>query len=328
MSRRNLSGFGLAFAVGCALAACGSGEEAVVPVGAHLSAEPSSVRANRPPVIQRIRLDPAEPVRGDLIRAVVVAQDPDGDAIEIGYRWFVNGERVSVDGPEIALGKLGAGSEVELVSVASDGNAESAEARARVVVVDRPPVIVGLTVLPAEKVPPGELVVATAKARDPDGDNVEVHYEWFVNGDRANTQGREFSTDGLRMDDEIQVRVEAVAQGARSDVVESSPVRVGSAPPEIVSKPPERLDGGVFRYDVEAVDPDGDRRFRFRLDVSPEGMTVDLIGGRIEWNPTFEQVGEHQVAVVVRDSGGLEAKQSFHVNVTAVIPASPAAAAD
>ena len=74
MSRRIFSSFGLVLTVGCGLAACGSGEEAVAPAGPQMTAErPSSSGVNRPPVIDRIRFDPPMPVRGDRIRAV----DPD-----------------------------------------------------------------------------------------------------------------------------------------------------------------------------------------------------------------------------------------------------------
>jgi hypothetical protein len=102
---------------------------------------------------------------------------------------------------------------------------------------------------------------------------------------------------------------------------------VGSRHPEIVSEPPSLRDGGLFRYHVEARDPDGDRNLRYRLDAGPDGMTVDSIVGRIEWRPTVEQAGVHQVAVVVIDSAGLETKQSFHVTVNADIPEAPAAPA-
>jgi hypothetical protein len=328
MSLRIFSGFGLWVVAGCALVACGSGDEGSVPAGPQLSAKPSMTSENRPPGIERIRFDPEAPVAGDRIRAVVVARDPDGDATKIGYRWFVDGEPVAVSGPELDLGKFQGATEIELVSVASDGHSESAETRASVDVDDQQPVIVGLKVEPGEQVSPGEAVVVKATARDPDGDSLEIEYEWTINGESASELGSEMSTEGLRMGDEIQVRVTAVARGARSDSVESAPVRVGSTHPEIVSEPPSLREGGVFLYEVEAYDPDGDRILRYRLDAAPDGMTVDPVVGRIEWHPSVEQAGVHQVAVVVSDSAGLETKQSFHVTVNADAPEPPAAAAN
>lgn len=328
MSLRIYSGFGLVTLAACVLVACGSGDGENAPAGPQLSKKPSTTGSNRPPSIERIRFDPEMPVAGARVRAVVVAQDPDGDPTEVGYRWYVDGESVPVSGPEIDLGNFEGASEIELVGVASDGRSESAEMRASLVIVDRPPVVVGLTVEPAEQVSPGEPVEANATARDPDGDPIEIEYEWRINGEReSGVLGNEFSTDGLKMGDEIQVRVTAMARGVRSDSVESFPVRVGSTHPEIVSEPPSLREGGVFRYDVEALDPDGDRILRYRLDAAPDGMTVDPVVGRIEWRPTVAQAGVHQVAVVVIDSAGLETKQSFHLTVNADGPEAPAAPA-
>jgi len=310
-----------------ALVACGSGD-AAAPVGPQLSAKPSAKASNQPPSIERIEFDPEMPVAGDRVRAIVVAQDPDGDATKISFRWFVDGESVASSGPQVDLSKFEGVQEIELVAVASDGHAESSEMRASVAVADQAPEIVGLTVEPGEQVSPGDFVIANAKARDADGDSVEFEYEWTVNGEPVSEFGNEFSTEGLRMDDEIQVRVTAMARGARSDSVDSAPIRVGSTHPEIVSEPPAPGEGGVFVYEVEAQDRDGDRMLRYRLEAAPDGMTVDPVFGRIEWHPTVEQAGEHPVAVVVRDSAGLETKQSFHVTVSADSPEPPAAAAN
>lgn len=328
MSLRIFSSLGLWVVAGCALVACGSGDEGSIPAGPQLSAKSSTTGGNQPPAIERIRFDPEEPVAGDRLRAVVVARDPNGDATTIGYRWFVDGEPVSVSGPELDLGKFQGATEIELVSVANDGQSESSEMRASVDVADQEPVIVGLKLEPGERVYPGEVVVAKATARDPDGDALEIEYEWTINGESVSEFGNEMSTEDLRMGDEIQVRVTAVARGARSDSVESASVRVGSTHPEIVSEPPSLREGGVFLYEVEAHDPDGDRILRYRLDAAPDGMTVDPIVGRIEWHPSVEQAGVHQVAVVVSDSAGLETKQSFHVTVNADAPEPPAAAAN
>lgn len=307
--------------------ACGSsGGE--VPAGPQLGARSESSHANRPPVIREIRFDPSTPVRGDRIRAVVVAHDPDGDVTQIGYRWFVDGELISGGGSQLEHAELATGATVELVVVASDGHSESSERRASVVVEDRPPVMDGLSVQPSGAVYPGRAVVAEAHAHDPDGDSVKIEFEWFVNDERVFENESEFSSEGLHAGDEIHVRAVATARGVRSDPVESLRVTVGSAHPEFVSEPPPLRGDALFVYDVEVVDPDGDRLLRYRLDEAPEGMTVDDFSGRITWQPTVTDAGTHQVSVVVRDSSGLETKQSFYVTVNAVTESPPAAAAE
>jgi hypothetical protein len=328
MSLRIFSSIGFAVVFGCALVACGSGDEAKTPAGPELSAKPIASSSNRAPAIDRIRFDPDTPVAGDRIRAVVVARDPDGDETEIGYRWLVDGETVAVSGPELDLGEFAGAAEIEVVATASDASSESAEMRSSVTVSDRPPVVVGLTLKPGEKVSPGDPIVAKVTTRDPDGDSIEIEYEWTINGDRAGELGNEISTAGLRMGDEIQVRITAMSRDLRSEVFESDPVRVGSTHPEIVSNPPSLRDGGAFVYDVEALDPDGDRILRYRLDAAPDGMTVDPVVGRVEWHPSVEQAGVHEVAVVVIDSAGLETSQRFHVTVSAESADAPAAPAN
>jgi hypothetical protein len=92
-------------------------------------------------------------------------------------------------------------------------------------------------------------------------------------------------------------------------------VTVGSAHPEITSTPPGFREDGQFRYRIVAVDPDGDRRLRYSLEKGPDGMVIDDIVGELVWRPGDAQKGVHPVTVVVRDSGGLETKQSFSVTV-------------
>ncbi len=71
----------------------------------------------------------------------------------------------------------------------------------------------------------------------------------------------------------------------------------------------------MFRYAVEAEDPDGDRLLRYRLDEAPEGMVIDSVLGEVSWRPAQGQTGVHPVKIVVRDSSGLETSQSFQVTV-------------
>ena len=101
---------------------------------------------------------------------------------------------------------------------------------------------------------------------------------------------------------------------------------VGSAHPEIVSLPPGITDEGVFRYVVEARDPDGDRNLRYRLAEGPEGMSIDEVLGELEWRPGANQSGTHPVSIVVRDSSRLETTQSFEVTVTEAGDPPPASA--
>jgi hypothetical protein len=69
-----------------------------------------------------------------------------------------------------------------------------------------------------------------------------------------------------------------------------------------------------YTYDVDATDPEGDS-LTFSLDVFPEGMEIDEDSGLIEWTPTDDQLGDHDVAVRVEDSWGFFDVQVFVITV-------------
>ena len=319
--RRACAAATLALALGC------GGEEATAPThtwSAEKTADSSADLDNRPPVIRSVRIDPFEPTLGGKVRAIASAFDPDGDATQIHYRWSIDGNAVPGDQREIALVGASKGSIIEVFATPSDGSLEGETSSAQTQVVDRPPVVTGVGLSPAPKVAPGSPIKAVAQAHDPDGDLVRFEYAWLVNGEPAAARGDLFSTEGLHHGDRVQILVVATDGANRSAPMKSIEVTVGSAHPEIVSKPPGMDSSGVFRYAVVAKDPDGDRRLRYRLGEAPDGMAIDAIYGEILWKPRQDQTGEHPVAIVVTDSTGLETTQKFKITVR-VADAAPAA---
>ncbi len=69
-----------------------------------------------------------------------------------------------------------------------------------------------------------------------------------------------------------------------------------------------------YEYDVAALDPDGDDLV-FSLGEAPTGMRIDPASGLIVWLSSVDQVGDHQVKVVVDDGHGGIATQEFTVCV-------------
>lgn len=284
--------------------------------------------SNQPAAVQ-VRLEPDQPATGDHVRAVATVRDAEGDETTLAYRWSVDGIEVGETGPELDLADVRPGSSIEVRVTANDGFSESEPETAGTWVIDRMPVINGIAIAPPNTVYPGDTIVVTPTASDPDGDLVDFEFTWLVNGERVRVEGdgHSFSTEGLSQGDRVRVRV--VANDGRNDSrpVESQDVVVGSAHPEIVSSPPQMSDDGLFRYEVEAKDPDGDRNLRYRLAEAPEGMRIDEVLGLVEWRPREDQVGVHPVSVVVADSTHLETTQSFEVTVGAAEAAPPASQA-
>lgn len=73
--------------------------------------------------------------------------------------------------------------------------------------------------------------------------------------------------------------------------------------------------GATYRYTVKATDPDGDP-LTFRLNQSPDGMTIDAFG-RILWNTPAAGVGNHSIVVAVSDNYNQTVTQSFTLTVNA-----------
>jgi hypothetical protein len=322
--------FGLAGLAALQLA-CGA-EEAPKPSGRPLVAQPAAEdRAdNHPPVIESLRITPEDPVAGLPLRANVRVSDPDGDSVRLHHTWTQNGRPLALSGSTITLASTRKDDRIAVEVTATDGRLESAPARSSVRVRNRAPALIGVGLEPSGTIDLGAELRAFPDALDADGDPVQFRYEWWVNGRKQSTTEKTFSTSGLRRGDTIQARVVATDGEDESGLVASPEARVGNTPPEILSQPPSVDSDGVFRYALEAQDPDGDRNLRYRLLQGPEGLTVDPILGEVLWKPDRSQVGRHEIEVAVEDSHGAGAAQRFYVTVREVLgegetPAAPAA---
>jgi hypothetical protein len=296
--------------------ACG-GEEAAAPDPGGAAAQADSGPGdNRPPQVERLRLEPAEPLPGGRVRAVANVRDPDGDRVTQSFRWEVDGEALDVDEAEIDLEPARKGDRVEVWVTASDGQAESEPANASTSVGNRRPVLENVALQPAGTVLPGQPAVATPVAGDPDGDALEFRFRWTVNDATAQGQeGSSFPTDGLEPGDRIRVEVIASDGEGESDAAWSGALTVGNAAPEIRSRPAGVAAGAPFRYAVDARDPEGDKSLRYELRKGPDGMSINPILGEVQWQPRADQAGVHPVEIAVADSRGATTVQTFELTV-------------
>ena len=308
----------LTWAVVALLVACGADEPADWSGRSAAQAVPEAGTGeigNRPPVIHRVELDPAEPAPGARVRAVVDVSDPDGDPIQLAYKWRFGGKTLRADGPSVEMPTGMRGARLEVRVSASDGQAQSAPMHADAHKANARPRLTEVILEPDGEVPRGDVVSVSARAGDPDGDPLEFEYQWAVNGRWQSGGERAFSTAGLKRGDRIRARVVASDGQRKSDPVESVEVMVANAAPRIVSSPPGQLTDGEFQYQLEAEDPDGDRTLRFRLLEGPAGMAVDPIRGLVRWKPGASQVGAHPVDLAVEDPMGATTAQRFEITV-------------
>ena len=238
----------------------------------------------------------------------------------------MNGRTVAAAGESIVLEGAKRGDEVELQVVASDGRAESAPVSAMETLANSTPVLSELTFEPAADWKAGGVILVHPGAQDPDGDALEFEYQWQVNGRAQDEATAILSTEGLRRGDRVRVRVIASDGDVESRELWSDELQLVNAAPVVETLPEEKIEGGVFRYQIVARDPDGDRALRYRLTESPEGMQIDPLAGAIEWTPTPEQEGSHSVSVEVDDRKGGKTEQVFHVFIRLEEPESPPAA--
>lgn len=86
-----------------------------------------------------------------------------------------------------------------------------------------------------------------------------------------------------------------------------------NAPPRIVSTAPTTItQGRLYRYDVQAIDPEG-TPLSFNVN-GPTGMTIDQLG-RLSW--ATAQPGEYAIAVTATDQAGISTTQTFNLTVQA-----------
>ena len=298
--------------------ACGGAEEKPQPTGAPMASAAATAPASgeaRPPAVERVRIEPDEPIPGGRARALVEVSDPDGGPVRLRYAWTLAGAPVGGDAPELSLEQGRKGQELELTVVASDAGAESEPRRARVVLGNRPPRLTGVALEPANGLRAGGRVKAVPDAADPDDDALRFEVVWRVNGNVAAGSGLELDTKGLRRGDRIRAEIRASDGRVTTEPVASREVEIENTAPQIVSRPPTQFEDGIFRYVVEARDPDGDRNLRFSLERAPEGMTIDRFDGAIRWAPAAGQTGAHAVEAAVEDGQGGKTVQGFEVTI-------------
>lgn len=306
---------GMAALAACAVA-CGGADEGDPVVATPMKVDVHrSEAANRPPTIRSLRIEPAAPLAGDRVQAIAAVEDADGDPIQLKFLWRVAGRRLLSSDPSIELEDVSKGDRIEVEVTAFDGKLSSDGARAQVRVPNRRPTLVGVGLRPSKEVLPGDPLVATAQAQDPDGDFIEYDYRWWINGEAVRNREPRLDTSGLTKGDQIRVRVTASDGTARSAELESVIVTVGNAHPEITSVPEGKWSDGEFHYALEARDPDGDGPLRYALRAGPKGMVVDPVLGQLSWKPKPDQTGVHPVEVAVTDPQGAASVQSFEVTV-------------
>ena len=284
---------------------------------------------NRPPAGLKLLSSPESPQPvGSMITWTASADDPDNDTLL--YRFSLNGKVVSdwsSSGTWI-WNTSGLPSGEYLVGVwARDGQHagstgfDSAQTAKFILNPEnRPPEVISLTSDRAGPFEPGDDVIWTAEARDPEGD--ALLYRFFVDGVAVS----DWSGTGrwtLRVSEEGRHSITAVVRDEAHEngqsitsefTVESK--RVVNQPPVIESLTPDLSSpqhaGISVIWTAVAHDSESDPLlYRFLVDGSP--ATDWSPSGKFTWNTVGVATGDHNITVQVRDRSSIS---SVSVNYT------------
>lgn len=264
---------------------------------------------NRPPDL-RVESLPRSAFRSQKITPTVLAEDPDGDPVELAVL-SPGGDRLSSGtSPEFEFGEVGS---FAVKIVATDSLGASSETASNIEITNRPPVV---SVQPGElRSNPGKPLEISPSSSDPDNDPVSLVVR--VEGGKVEEGPPGVYRIAADSPGKHEVRVEATdGLGAKSEFV--SFLEVENRPPEIkyLASPP----AGPRRTPVLLVesvsDPDGDQ------------VSVKTVSGGAEktWPPgtppslEFTDLGPHEVEIVAEDSRGARVSNRVSVNITNASP--------
>ena len=134
--------------------ACGCGGDAPAPeaVAETAPATAAETARNDPPRVARVQLRPDDVVPGATVTVDVDAKDPNGDPLQIAYRWSIDGERVSHSEPLLRIPDSAAHAQIEVEVTVADGRGGSSRGTARLEVANRPPNVTNLMIEPGREI--------------------------------------------------------------------------------------------------------------------------------------------------------------------------------
>ncbi len=274
--------------------------------------------ANTVPESPKVALHPAQPRRGDVVQAALAepATDADGDKLTYRFTFIKDGKAVAAgaDGREVSGIKKGETYELEVV--ASDGEVDSAPARAKVVIRNTAPTAPAVSFASeAPRVGEAVEVKIDRPSTDADGDAVTAAYQFAVDGKPASLPAgaKSIPAGVLRKHQVWTVQVtpsdneESGQPGrARLEVVNTAPTA-----PKIAIEPaePTAETGARARIVEPATDLDGDSP-TYRYAWYRDGVRLEVSGDGAAIGPSVLHRGESLRLVVTAYDGEVEGAQA------------------
>lgn len=227
----------------------------------------------------------------------------------VNYRWAKNDNEIDGINASVLKGGFLKG-DIVTVKVFT----ENGEATDSVVIGNALPIITDVTVTP-EYIYSGTDIHVEVKVEDPDYDETNLTYKWFVNDEDVSYEtGSVLKSDLFERGDNVSFQVIPSDGKDDGDVYNSSLMTIPNGVPLFLSSPPSTFKSRTYNYKVRAEDPDGDH-LKFRLSEAPDGMVIDPETGEIKWNITEDGEGEHIVEIIAEDDFGGEGFQKYALTI-------------
>ena len=232
----------------------------------------------------------------------------------VSYQWLRNGTPIpGAIQPLLSSGHLYKGDFVSVEVRASYPRGRIDRSVSDVVVVgNTAPVLKRVSIKP-NLATSGDTLEAAADTVDRDDDQVSVIYQWTVDDEPIIGQSESsLPSSYFRRGSRVQVKATPFDGVDRGNTKRSDELVILNGAPIIVSVPPERAEKGVYRYLVQAEDPDGDP-LRFYLGGRPPAdMEINSDTGVVEWQVVVpEKRVIYHFEVVVEDPEGAKSIQKI-----------------
>jgi hypothetical protein len=248
---------------------------------------------------------PAEPTSRDDLTVLVK-----GRIENPTFLWERNGAILyDQDGPRLPSGNFVRG---DVVSVTVTG--ENGELFVKTTIANSPPRISSV-LFEDPFIHRGVDIRVFPQAEDPDGDFLDFHFKWSLNGEDIHPWDSSLLPgDSFKKGDRISLEVTPFDGHDYGPVFQGQDIIIPNAPPHFLTAPPTQFRGGTYLYEAKAEDPDGDD-VTYSLLQSPPGMTMDSSTGRVVWVIGRNDIGAHTIAIAAQDEEGLKTIQEYELNV-------------
>ncbi|MCP4916140.1 MAG: hypothetical protein GY913_04390 [Proteobacteria bacterium] len=217
---------------------------------------------NRAPTLE-LQLVPEQPTTTDTVEAVVEVDDPDGEELEVEYRWFrdgieVGGYQAAYVPPELTE----RGEDWLCLATTADGSAAQTQAWAGVQIANTAPTVDAAVVHPQPLTAETEATCIGLGEDDADGDDMDTAVVWTVDG-AAFSDGETLPEGSVVRDQIVSCELTVSDEFGVGQTAVSAEVEVDNTPPtapdvSIVPRSPHPGDPLLAVIEAPSEDADGD----------------------------------------------------------------------